>query len=78
MSIFKEIHELRTVASPDDNRELPRKLAIAISHGWVEQIPVDETASHGTEKLGIGIRKRGRFIRFIHLMNAPACGWRLI
>jgi hypothetical protein len=40
MSIFKEIHELRTVGSPDDCRELLRKLAIAISSGWVEQIPV--------------------------------------
>jgi hypothetical protein len=40
MSIFKEIHELRTVPSPDDCREILRKLAIAISRGWVEQIPV--------------------------------------
>jgi hypothetical protein len=40
MGIFKEIHELRTVGSPDESRELLRKLAIAISRGWVEQIPV--------------------------------------
>jgi hypothetical protein len=40
MSIFKEMHELRTVGSPNDCRELLRKLAIAISRGWVEQIPV--------------------------------------
>jgi hypothetical protein len=40
MSIFKEIHELRTVGSPDDCQELLSKLAVAISRGWVEQIPV--------------------------------------
>ena len=40
MSIFTEIHELRTIASPEDCRELQRKLAVAISRGWVEQIPV--------------------------------------
>jgi hypothetical protein len=40
MSIFTEIHELRTVGSPEDCRELRRKLSIAISRGWIEQIPV--------------------------------------
>jgi hypothetical protein len=40
MSIFKEIHELRTVGSPEDCRELRRKLSVAISRGWIEQIPV--------------------------------------
>lgn len=40
MGILKEIHELREVGSTDDCRELLRKLAIAISRGWVEQIPV--------------------------------------
>jgi hypothetical protein len=40
MGIFKEIHELRTVGSPEDCRELRRKLSVAISRGWVEQVPV--------------------------------------
>lgn len=40
MSIFKEIHELRTVGSPAECRELRRKLAIALSRGWVERVPV--------------------------------------
>ena len=35
MSISKEIHELRTVSSPEDSRELQRKLAVAICRGWV-------------------------------------------
>jgi len=40
MGIFKEIHELRVVDSPAASRELRRKLEIAISRGWVEQISV--------------------------------------
>lgn len=40
MGIFKEIHEVREVGSPNDCRELRRKLAIAVSCGWVEQIRV--------------------------------------
>ena len=40
MGIFKEIHELRVVGSPAASRELQRKLRVAISRGWVEQIPV--------------------------------------
>lgn len=40
MSIFKEIHELRTVGSPAACRELQRKLAVAIAKGWIEQIAV--------------------------------------
>ena len=40
MSIFKEIHELRTVCSPEDCRELRRKLAVSIAKGWIEQIAV--------------------------------------
>ena len=40
MSIFKEIHELRTVGSPEACLELQRRLGVAIANGWVEQIPV--------------------------------------
>lgn len=40
MEIFKEIHDLRIISSPADCRELQRKLSVAISRGWVEQIPV--------------------------------------
>ena len=40
MGIFKEIHELRVVDSPAASRELRRKLEIAISRGWIEQISV--------------------------------------
>ena len=40
MGIFKEIHELRVVGSPSESKELLRKLGIARSRGWVEQIPV--------------------------------------
>jgi hypothetical protein len=40
MGIFKEVHELRTIGSPEECRELLRKLSVAISRGWVEQVPV--------------------------------------
>ena len=40
MGIFKEIHELRTVGSSEACRELRRTLSVAISRGWVAQVPV--------------------------------------
>ena len=46
MGIFKEMHELRVVVSPDDSRELKRMLSEAISRGYVEQVPVMKPHPH--------------------------------
>lgn len=40
MSIFKEMHELRSIGSKDDFWHLKRMLSEAISRGYVEQVPV--------------------------------------
>jgi hypothetical protein len=40
MTIFKEIYEMRVIGSKGVFKEMKRKLAEAISRGWVEQIAV--------------------------------------